>query len=381
MRIIVAPDSFKGSVSALGVAEAMERGIHAVFPGAQVLKVPIADGGEGTVEALVAATGGKLMHSAVQGPLGAPVRAHWGISGDGTTAFLEMASASGLPLIPREQRDPCITSTYGTGQLLKAALDAGLRRIVIGIGGSATNDGGTGMARALGARFLDAQGADLPEGGAALARLAQIDLSDLDPRLAEVSLLVACDVDNPLCGPRGASAVYGPQKGATPEMVTELDAALGVFATVATAATGRDMALQPGAGAAGGLGAGLLFFTPARLRPGVAIVLETTGFEALVQGADLVITGEGRTDFQTAMGKAPVGVAAVAKRHGVPVVCLSGGLGVGADEVLAHGIDALASIVPHPMPLEDCMAQGDARLEAAVARVCRLLLVGRTLGY
>ena len=381
MRIIVAPDSFKGSVSALGVAEAMERGIHAVFPAAQVLKVPIADGGEGTVEALVAATGGKLMHSEVQGPLGAPVRAHWGISGDGATAFLEMASASGLPLIAKEQRDPCVTSTYGTGQLLKAALDAGLRRIVIGIGGSATNDGGTGMARALGVRFLDAQGADLPEGGAALARLAQIDLSGLDPRLAELHLLVACDVDNPLCGPRGASAVYGPQKGATPEMVTELDAALGVFATVATAATGRDMALQPGAGAAGGLGAGLLFFTPASLRPGVAIVLETTGFDAMVQGADLVITGEGRTDFQTAMGKAPVGVAAVAKRHGVPVVCLSGGLGVGPDEVLAHGIDALASIVPHPMPLDDCMAQGEALLEAAAARVCRLLLVGRTLGY
>ncbi len=381
MRIIVAPDSFKGSVSALGVAEAMERGIHAVFPAAQVLKVPIADGGEGTVEALVAATGGKLMHSEVQGPLGAPVRAHWGISGDGATAFLEMASASGLPLIAKEQRDPCVTSTYGTGQLMKAALDAGLRRIVIGIGGSATNDGGTGMARALGVRFLDAQGADLPEGGAALARLAQIDLSGLDPRLAELHLLVACDVDNPLCGPRGASAVYGPQKGATPEMVTELDAALGVFATVATAATGRDMALQPGAGAAGGLGAGLLFFTPASLRPGVAIVLETTGFDAMVQGADLVITGEGRTDFQTAMGKAPVGVAAVAKRHGVPVLCLSGGLGVGADEVLAHGIDALASIVPHPMPLDDCMAQGEALLEAAAARVCRLLLVGRTLGY
>ncbi len=379
MRIIVAPDSFKGSVSALGVAEAMERGIHAVFPEAQVLKVPIADGGEGTVEALVAATGGKLMHSDVQGPLGASVRAHWGISGDGATAFLEMASASGLPLISKEQRDPCVTSTYGTGQLMKTALDAGLRKIVIGIGGSATNDGGTGMARALGVRFLDAQGADLPEGGAALARLASIDLTGLDPRLAGIHLLVACDVDNPLCGPRGASAVYGPQKGATPEMVTELDAALGVFASVAAAATGRDMALQPGAGAAGGLGAGLLFFTPASLRPGVAIVLETTGFDALVQGADLVITGEGRTDFQTAMGKAPVGVAAVAKRHGVPVLCLSGGLGVGADEVLAQGIDALASIVPHPMPLDDCMAQGEALLEAAATRVCRLLQVGRAL--
>jgi glycerate kinase len=357
----------------------MERGILAVFPEAEVLKVPIADGGEGTVEALVAATGGRLMHAQVRGPLGEPVRAHWGISGDGSTAFLEMASASGLPLVPRDRRDPRITSTFGTGELMKAALDAGLRKLVIGIGGSATNDGGTGMARALGVKFLNADGRDLPEGGAALAGLARIDLSGLDPRLKEASILVACDVDNPLCGPRGASAVYGPQKGATPDMVAELDAALGVFARAAATATGRDVALLPGAGAAGGLGAGLLFFTPASLRPGVAIVLETTGFEALVEGADLVITGEGRTDVQTAMGKAPVGVAAVAKRHGVPVICLSGGLGDGADEVLAHGIDALASTVPQPMTLEACMAQGAAQVEAAAARLCRALKVGQSL--
>ncbi|MBK9796733.1 MAG: glycerate kinase [Holophagaceae bacterium] len=379
MRIIVAPDSFKGSVSALGVAEAMERGIHAVFPHAEVLKVPIADGGEGTVEALVAATGGRLLHAEVRGPLGEPVRAHWGVSGDGATAFLEMASASGLPLVPKDRRDPRITSTGGTGELIRAALDAGLRKLVVGIGGSATNDGGTGMARALGVRFLDAAGRDLPEGGAALARLARIDHSGLDPRLAEASILVACDVDNPLCGPRGASAVYGPQKGATPDMVTELDAALEVFAKVAALATGRDVALAPGAGAAGGLGAGLLFFTPASLRPGVAIVLETTGFEALMRGTDLVITGEGRTDFQTAMGKAPVGVAAVAKRHGVPVICLSGGLGDGAEDVLNHGIDALASVVPQPMSLEACMGQGAALVEAAVARVCRLVKVGGSI--
>ena len=376
MRIIVAPDSFKGSVSALGVAEAMERGIHAVFPAAEVIQVPIADGGEGTVEALVAATGGRLLQAAVKGPLGDPMHAHWGVSGDGTTAFIEMAAASGLPLVPKDQRDPRITSTYGTGELMKAALDAGLRRLVVGIGGSATNDGGAGMARALGVRFFDAEGSDLPEGGAALAQLARLDLSGLDPRLVEASLLVACDVDNPLCGPRGASAVYGPQKGATPDMVAELDAALAVFAGIATVATGRDIAEQPGAGAAGGLGAGMLFFTPASLRPGVAIVLETTGFEALVRGADLVITGEGRTDFQTAMGKAPVGVAAVAKRHGVPVVCLSGGLGDGADEVLVHGIDALGSVVPQPMTLEACMGQGPELIEAAAARTCRLLKVG-----
>jgi len=376
MRIIVAPDSYKGSVSALGVAEAMERGIRAVFPDAEVRKVPIADGGEGTVEALVIATGGRLEAAEVPGPLGEPVRARWGVLGDGRTAVIEMAAASGLPLVPEARRDPRITSTAGTGALIRAALDAGLRKLVIGIGGSATNDGGTGMARALGARFLDPAGAPLPEGGAALARLDRIDLSGLDPRLAQAEILVACDVDNPLTGPRGASAVYGPQKGATPDMVRELDQALGVLARVATRTTGRAIADQPGAGAAGGLGAGLLWFTPARLRPGVEIVLEATGFEALVAEADLVITGEGRTDFQTAMGKAPVGVAAVARRHAVPVLCLSGGLGEGAERVLEHGIDALASIVPGPMSLEACVQSGAALIEAAAARMCRLLRVG-----
>ncbi len=376
MRIVVAPDSYKGSVSALGVAEAMERGIHAVFPDAEVLKVPIADGGEGTVEALVAATGGRLQHTEVPGPLGEPVRATWGVLGDGQTAVIEMAAASGLPLVPKDARDPRITTTSGTGWLLKAALDAGLRKVVIGIGGSATNDGGTGLARALGARFLDGSGQPLPEGGAALARLDRIDLAGLDPRLEDTEIMVACDVDNPLTGPRGASAVYGPQKGATPEMVQELDRALGVYAQVATRVTGRAVAELPGAGAAGGLGAGLLWFTSAQLRPGVEIVLEATGFEALVTNADLVVTGEGRTDAQTAMGKAPVGVAAVAQRHRVPVVCLSGGLGDGADEVLSRGIGAVASIVPQPMALEACISQGAELIEAGAARMCRLIRVG-----
>jgi glycerate kinase len=341
-----------------------------------VQKVPIADGGEGTVEALVAATGGRLEYTEVPGPLGEPVRALWGVLGDGRTAVIEMASASGLPLVPKELRDPRITSTAGTGWLVKAALDAGLRKLVIGIGGSATNDGGTGLAQALGARFLDADGASLPQGGGALARLDRIDLAGLDPRLAGLEIMVACDVDNPLTGPRGASAIYGPQKGATPDMVQELDRALGIYAKVAARTTGRDVSELPGAGAAGGLGAGLLWFTPARLRPGVEIVLEATGFDALVTGADLVITGEGRTDAQTAMGKAPVGVAAVAQRHAVPVVCLSGGLGDGADEVLSHGIGALASIVPQPMALEECVSRGAELIEAGAARVCRLIRIG-----
>jgi glycerate kinase len=380
MRIIVAPDSYKGSVSALGVAAAMARGIHAVFPEAEVQQVPVADGGEGTVEALVAATGGRFELTEVPGPLGDPVRARWGVLGDGRTAVLEMAAASGLPLIPEGRRDPRITSTAGTGWLIRAALDAGLRRLIIGIGGSATNDGGAGMARALGARFLDAQGQALPEGGAALVRLERIDLAGLDPRLAEAEILVACDVDNPLTGPRGASAIYGPQKGASPDQVQELDRALAVFARVATRATGREVGDLPGAGAAGGLGGGLLWFTPARLRPGVAIVLEATAFEALVAGADLVITGEGRTDAQTAMGKAPVGVAAVAQRQGVPVLCLSGGLGEGADAVLARGIGAVASTVPQAMPLEACMAQGASLIEAGTVRACLLLRMGMALG-
>ncbi|HTP51049.1 MAG TPA: glycerate kinase [Anaeromyxobacteraceae bacterium] len=380
MRVVVAPDSFKGSCSALSVAEAMGRGIRAVFPDAEVRMVPIADGGEGTVEALVAATKGRIVRRSVRGPLGEPVTAHWGVLGDGATAVIEMAAASGLPLVPKERRDPRVTTTYGTGELMLAALESGASTLIVGIGGSATNDGGTGMARALGVRFLDSSGNPIPEGGAALARLARIDRSGMDRRAAASSILVACDVDNPLTGPRGASAVYGPQKGATPEMVQELDAALGHYAEVARAATGRDIATLPGAGAAGGLGAGLLFFTPARLRPGVEVVLEATRFDDIVKGADLVVTGEGRTDFQTAMGKAPVGVAAAAKRHGIPVICVSGGLSEGADEVLAKGIDALASVAPGPMTLEEAMRRVGELVESGTARAFRLIRAGLSLG-
>jgi len=263
--------------------------------------------------------------------------------------------------------------------LLHAALDRGVKKIIIGIGGSATNDGGMGMAKALGARFFDRNGGDLPEGGAALRDLARVDISGLDPRLAETEILVACDVDNPLCGPRGASAVYGPQKGATPEMIVELDAALAVFAERATEATGKDAAELPGAGAAGGLGAGLLFFSNAQLRPGVEIVLEAAGFAGMVAKADIVFTGEGRTDFQTAFGKAPVGVAKVAKQFDVPVVCLSGGLGQGAEHVLTEGIDAIFSVVPQPMALDECMKEGPALVTNAAEQICRLLKIGMVL--
>lgn len=379
LRIIVAPDSFKGSASALEVANAMERGILSVFPHAQVTKVPIADGGEGTVEALVAATGGQIVKEAVVGPLGETVEAYWGILGDGKTAVIEMAASSGLPLVPAEKRDPRITTSYGTGQLIKAALDEGLRHMIIGIGGSATNDGGVGMLQGLGAKFLDKEGQELTFGGAALSKLHEIDLTDFDSRIAESEIMVACDVDNPLCGPRGASAVYGPQKGATPAIVMQLDKTLEHYGRIAQLKTGRDIVEYPGAGAAGGLGAGLLFFTKAKLCPGVDIILETTQFSQLVAGAQLVITGEGKTDFQTAYGKAPVGVAKLAKQYHVPVICLSGGLGTGADEVLQQGIDALMSICPGPMELKDCMEQGQFLIETAAARVCRLLQVGSVM--
>jgi glycerate kinase len=372
VKFLLAPNAFKGSVSAPAAARAMARGVRAVFGEAEIVELPVADGGEGTVAALVAALSGRVEERTVRGPLGDPVRASYGIIGD--TAVIEMAAASGLTLT--ERRDPRAATTHGTGELIRAALETGAKRIIVGLGGSATNDGGAGMARALGIRFLDAQGRELPEGGAALAQLARIDLSGLDPRLAGAEVVAASDVDNPLTGPRGASAVFGPQKGATPEMVRELDAALAHYAEVARAATGRDVASVPGAGAAGGLGAGLLFFTPARLRPGVEIVLEAVRFEEHLKRADIVITGEGRTDFQTAMGKGPAGVARLAKKHGVPVICLSGGLGKGADDLLALGVDALASIVPEPMSLEECMARAEELIESAAARVCRLLRIG-----
>ena len=377
MKVVIAPDSYKGCLSALEVAKAMERGVLSVFPSAEVRKIPIADGGEGTVAALVTATNGQLRQTEVTDPLGNKIIAHWGVLGDGRTAVIEMAAASGLPLVPKEKRDPRVTTTYGTGELIKAALAEGLAKIIIGIGGSATNDGGTGMARALGVRFLDAAGQEVAAGGGSLAEICQIDTTGLDPRLKNTEIVVACDVDNPLCGTRGASAVFGPQKGATPEMVQQLDAGLAKYASCARQATGRDVAEKAGAGAAGGLGAGLMFFTPAQLKPGVEIVLDAVGFSDIVRDADFVITGEGRTDFQTAFGKAPVGVAKVAKTHGAPVFCISGGLGDGAEDVLAQGIDALMSICDRPLSLEECMAAGAQLIEPAAARLCRIVMAVR----
>lgn len=401
MHILIAPDSFKGSLSALEAAQCMMRGMQRVLPQARYDYIPIADGGEGTVAALVAATSGVRRQAVARNPLGEQIQAEWGLLGDGTSAVVEMAAASGLFLIPAESRNPHITSTQGTGDLIAAALTAlhddfrqrhaaaleqggnaappARPRLILGIGGSATNDGGAGALRALGVKFYDVHGEPLPEGGAALARLARIDASGIHPLIRETDILIACDVDNPLCGPRGASAVFGPQKGASPEDVAVLDAALAHYGKIAHETTGRDRAEAPGAGAAGGLGAAFLFFTDAVLRSGVDLVLEVTGFAERVAHADLVITGEGNTDFQTAYGKAPVGVAQLAKRFHKPVICISGGLGTGAHHILEQGVDALAGAVCTVVSLEECMENAGALLENAVEQVGRILLVGRQL--
>ncbi|MDF2628022.1 MAG: Glycerate kinase [Symbiobacteriaceae bacterium] len=376
MRIIIAPDSYKGCMTAAEVAEAMGRGARRVFPQAELDLVPMADGGEGTVQAMVDATGGRLIQATVTGPLGEPVTATFGLMGDGETAVIEMAQASGLPLVPADRRNPLLTTTYGTGELIRLALEQGARRLIIGIGGSATNDGGAGMAQALGARLLDAAGHDLPHGGGALANLDRIDISGLDARLKNFAITVACDVDNPMTGERGAAAVFGPQKGATPEMVATLDQNLQHFAAIIRRDLGQDVEQVPGAGAAGGLGAGLMAFLGATLRRGVEIVVDAVGLTGRCEGSAMVLTGEGGTDFQTVRGKTPMGVARAAKVHGVPVICISGGLGRSYQEIYEVGIDAACSIVPGPMPLAEALERGPELVEDATERALRLARIG-----
>jgi len=376
MKVVVAPDSFKENLSAREVAEALAAGVADAAPDAEVVCVPMADGGEGTVEAMVDATAGEFVDCEVTAPLGDRVRARFGVLGDGKTAVIEMASASGLPLVPPAKRNPLRTTTFGTGELIRAALDRDVAKILIGIGGSATVDGGAGMAQALGVKLLDANGDDIPRGGAGLAKLDRIDVSARDPRLASVAVEVACDVDNPLTGPTGAARVYGPQKGATPEQVSVLDAALARLAKVIARDLGVDVAEIPGSGAAGGLGAGLVAFAAATLRPGVDMVVEAVGLDAKLEGADLVITGEGRMDRQSAFGKTPVGVAAAARKHGVPVVAIVGAIGDGADAVLTRGIDAVFSIHTAPVTQEEAFARSPELLRRAAEHVVRLFLVG-----
>jgi glycerate kinase len=380
MHILVAPDSYKGSLSAGEAAEAMARGIRAVFPAVRVTTLPISDGGEGLVQTLVEATGGLYRDTVVTGPAMAPVSARWGVLGDGKTAVVEMASASGLTLVPTAERNPGQATSLGTGQLIKKILDAHIPQLILGIGGSATNDAGSGAAAAFGVRFLDAEGVPLPPGGAALARLARVDTTGLDPRLAHLKILVACDVDNPLCGPAGATAVFGPQKGVTPDQIPVLDAALRRFSEITAQSIGRFVADIPGAGAAGGLGAALLLFTSATLRSGIEVVLETINFSRYLESADLVLTGEGLTDSQTTRGKAPIGVAKAAQAAGKPVICLSGGLGQGYQDIFLLGVNAAMSTPPRCMTLESCIAAGAPLLEEAASRLCRILKTGLEMG-
>ncbi|TDB49305.1 glycerate kinase [Photorhabdus khanii] len=369
MKIVIAPDSFKESLGALQVAEAIEQGFREIYPQAEYIKLPMADGGEGTVESMVAATDGQIIHLPVTGPLNQPVDSFFGVLGDGKTAVIEMSAASGLHLVSMEKRNPLITTTYGTGELILSALDKGVSKIILGIGGSATNDGGAGMMQALGARLLDDCGEELRAGGAALSQLAEIDLSGLDPRLSQTEIIVACDVANPLCGEFGASAVFGPQKGATPERVKELDAALRHYGEKIEFLTKMKVIDVPGTGAAGGMGASLLGWLKAKLQPGIDIVISTLELEKVVQGADLVITGEGRIDSQTIYGKTPIGVARIAEKYAIPTIALVGGMSQDYNVVHEHGLDAVFSIMPGVCSLSDALACGRENLRVTARNV------------
>jgi glycerate kinase len=376
MKVVLAPDKFKGSLPAPAAARAMARGVELAAPGAEVDLVPMADGGEGTVEALVAATGGAFREAVVSGPLGDPVTARYGMLGDSRTAVIEMAAASGLVLIPADRRDPWRATTRGTGELLLAALAAGARRVIIGIGGSATNDGGAGLGQALGYRLLDASGHDLEPGGGGLSRLDCIDPAGRDARLDGASVSVACDVVNPLCGPTGASVVYGPQKGASPAMIAALDHNLEQFARIVARDLGPEIRDLPGAGAAGGLGGGLVAFAAGRLEPGVALVIDAVDLARRLEGASLCLTGEGAIDASSAFGKTAVGVARLARSLGCPTIALAGTIGPGAEAVLADGIDAYFSICPGPIALDQAMALTPKLLEESTAQAVRAFLAG-----
>jgi glycerate kinase len=371
VKVVVAPNAFKGSLTASEAAAAMARGVREAFPDAEVVEIPVADGGDGTVEALVSAHRGEYRSVEVEGPLGDPVPATYGLIEGGRTGVVELASASGLTLISTERRDPRKTSTYGFGQLLQAVRVAGVGQIIAGIGGSATNDGGAGMAQALGYRLLDAAGLELPRGGAALARLARIDPSGFDQGWRSVKVMVACDVTNPLTGPLGASAVYGPQKGADDAAVRELDAALANLAAVIESDLGKRVADVPGAGAAGGTGAGLMAFLDAKLVPGAPLVVEASGFDMKLKEADLVITGEGQADAQTAYGKAPGEVAKRAKAARIPVLLMAGSKGSGWEALSELGVTAVVTLDEEGDNLQQLMQDAGQMLTRATARACR----------
>lgn len=380
MKIVIAPDSYKESLTALEVANEIEAGFREVFPRAEYLKLPVADGGEGTVQAMIEATNGRRVDVTVTGPLGEPVNAFYGLTGDGQTAVIEMAAASGLALVPNDRRNPYLTTSYGSGELILAALNAGVHNFIIGIGGSATNDGGAGMLQALGVALLDAEGKEIAFGGEALSQLDRIDLSNLDSRILQSTINVACDVNNPLCGPQGASAIFGPQKGATPTMVGVLERCLHHFAQVIKRDLGVDVLDVPGTGAAGGMGAAMIGIMGGKLRPGSEIITEAVGLDDAVKDADLVITGEGRIDGQTIFGKTPIGVARVAKRYGKPVIGIAGCLTKEAPVVYDHGIDVIVSVLFECCSVQDALACGAFNLRLAAKNVALTLKIGQTLG-
>ncbi|ELO1825065.1 glycerate kinase [Vibrio cholerae] len=377
MKVVIAPDSFKESLTAKQVCDAIQAGLARVWHDAKFVAIPVADGGEGTVQSLVDATQGRLVEVKVMGPQGKRVEAFYGMLGDNQTAVIEMAAASGLHHVPLAQRDPKLTTSFGTGELIRHALDQGVTKLIIGLGGSATNDGGVGMLAALGARFTNADGDPIQLTGGGLRELTHIDLQDFDPRLQHCDILVACDVNNPLCGDKGASAVFGPQKGATPEDVQLLDGALRQFGLLTEKVTGKMVLESAGAGAAGGMGAALLAYTQAILRPGIEIVLETVQLAHQVSDADLVITGEGRIDSQTVHGKTPMGVAKVAKRFDVPVLALCGCTGDNYQAVYQCGIDAVFAAVPRAMSLEDALKESDFNLADLAENVARLWVLSK----
>ena len=379
MKIILAPDSFKGSLTSLEVAEAMEAGIKRALPDADCIRIPMADGGEGTVQSLLDAVGGELISCSVKGPAGQKVAAAYGMLADGRTAVIEMAAASGLALVRGSSKNPLKTTSYGTGELIRDALDRGARKIILGIGGSATNDGGTGMAQALGVVFRDADGRAIRETGAGgmLHKIESVDLDCIHSGLRQAHLQVACDVDNPLTGENGASRVFAPQKGADEEMVKVLDANLKHLAGVIERELGVDVDPIPGAGAAGGMGAGLLVFTGAELKRGIEVISKATSIEGHLRSADLVVTGEGRVDFQTAFGKTPAGIARLAGEYGVPVVAIGGGLADDAGEVFRHGIGGLEPAIARDMTLDEALANSRENITNAAERVIRLITIGQ----
>lgn len=375
MKIIIAPDSYKESLTAMEVATAIETGFKKKLPNATYIKLPMADGGEGTVQSLVDASNGRIEKCTVTAPLGEQVEAFYGLMGDGKTAVIEMAAASGLHLVKPALRNPLLTTSYGTGELIKAVLDKGFKHLIIGIGGSATNDAGIGMAQALGAKMLNKDGVEIDFGGGAISELVTIDCSHIDPRLSKIKLEVACDVDNPLCGEKGASHIFGAQKGATPEMINQLDDNLSHYADLLKKQVGCDIKNSSGAGAAGGMGATLLGLFNASLRPGIDIVMDAVQLDTLLSDADLVITGEGRIDSQTIFGKTPIGVAKAAKKYKLPVIAIAGCLSDDCDVVYEHGIDSVFSVITAAMPLEKAFATAAFNVEKTACNIAALFKI------